>query len=231
MNARVVAVSLIALSACTASASVATISLTMLAQKSEVIVVADVTKIIDRAGTRVAVVKVVKGLIGATAKDTLEFVAVKTWTCDISDAKAGERVVLYLNEVTSRAGKTMMGQQLGLARAGSAKDGRALFTLAHSGRGRIVINRSKKGDWVGVEHSKYDEEWRFNVNLSVPKGLEVSDVSSSKDRFIEATARIALKDVLAVTETAVKTKVTYTSLPEKSEPDMRARFCRTKPPG
>ena len=185
-----------------ANFSVGTIGVNRLAIGSQVIAVADVTEIVERSGVRVAVAKVVRGLKGAVPNDTIEFVAEKTWTCDISNAVLGERVLLYLIKVRDRDGVTMFKQDLSKAASMSRSAGRVLYELYHSGRGRIVINRSKDGDWLAVKRRSGDP-WTLNVNLTAPKQVRVFNSQPVDRRPLNATGRVLLTDILAATETAI----------------------------
>ena len=63
---------------------------------------------------------------------TVEFLASPTWTCDISEAKKGETVLLFL----TKSGKSRS------------------YAIAHSGRGRLplrtVAGKSYATFWPGV---------------------------------------------------------------------------------
>lgn len=216
-----------------ANLKVATISIKDIAQSSQVIVVADVIEIVDRSGVRVAMAKVVRGLKGAVPNDTIEFVAEKTWTCDISNAVLGERVLLYLIKVRDRDGVTMFKQDLSKAASMSRSAGRVLYELYHSGRGRIVINRSKDGDWLAVKRRSGDP-WTLNVNLTAPKKVRVFNSQPVDRRPLNATGRVLLTDILAATETAIDPlRLKYQILYKWSlvnPPPKSKRYCRNSGP-
>ncbi len=118
-----------------ARAMVAPIKFHELVANSEVIVVAQVTKIDIRGkDEEIATARVVqtwKGTPGAEVR----FLASPTWTCDISDAEIGEHVVLFLTR---------------------SKDS-AILIIAHSGRGRMPLRE--------VEGKSYATIWADDVIL------------------------------------------------------------------
>jgi hypothetical protein len=109
-------------------AEVAEIPLKRLVAQSDMIVVARVTKVEDgRADVKteddrffprvkVATAEVIETWKGTPLRE-VRYVASPLWTCDISDAEMGERVVLFLR---SRKGSPIM-------------------MIAHSGRGRMPL--------------------------------------------------------------------------------------------
>ena len=98
-------------------AKVATISLEELVQRSDIIILAKVeTFTRPFIGKRYAKAKVTDVWKG-TQVDRVEFLASPTWTCDISDARKGETVLLFLTKRgTSRS-----------------------YAIVHSGRGRLPL--------------------------------------------------------------------------------------------
>jgi hypothetical protein len=96
-------------------AEVAAISFEKLVQNSEIIVVADVEAVSKTLlGKRYAKAKVIEVWKGKPS-EKIEFLASPTWTCDISDAKKGERVLLFLMKT----------------------DNSRSYAITHSGRGRM----------------------------------------------------------------------------------------------
>ncbi len=116
-------------------AKVAAVAFKDLVAGSEVIVVAQVTKVEaggkDQDVATARVIEVWKGSPGAVVR----YLASPTWTCDISDAKEGERIVLFLAK---------------------SKDS-PLLTIAHSGRGRMPLRE--------VEGKSYATLWTIDVIL------------------------------------------------------------------
>jgi hypothetical protein len=124
-----------------AEAKVARITLKKLVDSSDLIVVACETNVEDgpaelnfgeevRSPITVATARIVEILKGKAGPE-VRYIASPTWTCDISKAKAGERVVLFLSK---------------------SKHAPFMF-IAHSGRGRMPI-RDVNGKqhatiWVG----------------------------------------------------------------------------------
>lgn len=98
------------------SAKVARIEFSKLIAISELIVVATVDSVgfpIGKRYARATVKEVWKG----TNLSKVEFLASPTWTCDISEAKKGETVLLFLTQ---------------------SKKSRS-YAIAHSGRGRMPL--------------------------------------------------------------------------------------------
>lgn len=182
-----------------ANFKVSTISLEALAKQSDAIVVAEVSKIVTRAGVRVAVATIVEGVKPGSPTGTIEFVAEATWTCDISSAVAGERVLLFLSEVRNESRATMFRQELAQAASESQKAGRILYELAHSGRGRLVLSKSPR-DWlIGITRWQDGHAWNLNVSLMLPAGVTVR-VDGPRN------GRIALSDLVSATQKALNTK-------------------------
>jgi hypothetical protein len=124
-----------------AGARVGSITLKELVDSSDLIVVACETKVEDgpadlnlgnavRTPLEIATARIVEVWKGKAESD-VRYIASPTWTCDISEAKVGERVVLFLS-----------------------KSKRPPFMLiAHSGRGRMPIRdvnaKPHATVWVG----------------------------------------------------------------------------------
>jgi hypothetical protein len=100
-----------------AFAKVASVQFTNLVANCELIVIAKVESVSSPLiGKKYAKARVTEVWKGAKA-DTVKFLASPSWTCDISQAKKGETVLLFLT-----------------------KDGKARsYEIAHSGRGRLPI--------------------------------------------------------------------------------------------
>jgi hypothetical protein len=97
------------------------------------------------------------------ASSCFYFVAEPTWTCDTSDAVAGETVLLFLSRVREQ---TIERPNLGKppVRVGAAKQ-QALFYIAHSGRGRMPVRQ--------VNGQTYVTLWTEDVLL--PPGIQTID--------------------------------------------------------
>jgi hypothetical protein len=88
-----------------------------LVQSSDIIVIAKVESVSHPPiGKRYAKAKVTEVWKGAQT-ERVEFLASPTWTCDISEAKKGETVLLFLK----KGGKSRS------------------YTIAHAGRGRMPL--------------------------------------------------------------------------------------------
>lgn len=109
-----------------AFARVGSIALNELPRESEIILVAKVKSVtqplIGRRYAKAEVVEVWKG----DQKERVEFLASPTWTCDVSEARKGETVLLFL----IKGGKSRS------------------FTIAHSGRGRMPLRTVNGKEFV-----------------------------------------------------------------------------------
>ena len=182
-----------------ANFKVATIGLDTLVKQSEVIVIAEVTEIVTRAGVKVAVAKVFEGVKSGSPTGTIEFVAERTWTCDTSNAVVGERVLLYLGKVRKDSRITMLKQDLGKAASESRNGGRVLYVLAHHGRGRLVL-KERSGAWmVPIWRWTKNEAWKLNVNLKLPNGMGIHSIEPLK-------GHVALADVVTSTLNSLRAK-------------------------
>jgi hypothetical protein len=136
---------IVGLSPLSGKASVAEITLRELIDMSDLIVVATVTKV-EKGTTypppaephlpppEIATARVLETWKGTHFQE-VSFLASPTWTCDISDAKQGERVVLFLR---------------------SSKESR-IYCVAHSGRGRMPLRE--------VGSRTYATIWVHDVQL------------------------------------------------------------------
>lgn len=123
-----------------ALARVGRVSLTALARGAERIVLARVQSVSTIDGMRIAKAMAQETYKGSPGGSPFYFIASPTWRCDTSDAKVGELALLFLNRTKgSRAGRERLG--LPPAHVGVTP----LFSIAHSGRGRMPL-RSVRGE-------------------------------------------------------------------------------------
>ena len=102
----------------TAEAKVKALKLQEVVKDADFIGIVEVTSIMmAQKGRRVATAKVV-ALWKGNVTETVQFLAEPTWECDVSDAKAGERIVLF---------------------ASKGSGNKSVSEIAHSGRGRMPI--------------------------------------------------------------------------------------------
>lgn len=177
-----------------ASAKVATISLEQLTIRSELIVIAEVTAIEECAGVRIARVGTVTSIKGM-APTNIAFVAESTWTCDISSASIGERVLLYLRPVGRGEFVTMNGQDLSAARDRSSDRGITLFALTHAGRGRIPLQHIRRR-WVAKTRTVAEKLPELLVNLVLPSSAPIG-------REQDGTATVSLSYLVKLTRQAI----------------------------
>jgi len=153
---------LLACAASTVSAKVGTISLMDLTKQSSLIVVGTVSSV--RAGPiRMATFDVERFVKGKGPR-RLDFVAQPTWRCDISDAKPGEKLLLFLDKV--KAGTTI-GGMIGL----NKKLDHDSYLIGHSGRGRIQLSGQGANQFIAFKPDSFMEPTEYVVNLLLPKDL------------------------------------------------------------
>lgn len=179
-------------------------SLFMLTASSPVIVVADVTQIVDRGGVRVGVAKVTRAINGAQVGDVLEIVAASIWTCDSSNAEAGETVLLYLSPVSQTAGVSLLGLDLAAARLASEAEGRTLYRIEHHGNGRMIVQGEGAERWIEAEVPKYVDGWRLGYYVLMPPKMEMFEVRNGEDRGPKMVAKVRAEDVLSYTIGVIK---------------------------
>ena len=154
------------------TAKVAAIQFSNLVARSELIVVAKVewvsSPLIGKQYAKARVTEIWKG----TRTDTVEFLASPTWTCDISEAKKGETVLLFLTK----------------------SDKSRSYTIALSGRGRLPLRtvggKSYATVWPDIRFPKDtptidgpEPQWDFirlvEAELFPSRLLEHYDLSAS----------------------------------------------------
>ena len=165
-----------------ATKKVKTITVDELYQMSQVIATAKVESISAVSGVKVATAKIIKIFKGKPVTDHLKFVAQQTWTCDISTAIKGETILLYLSPVTSSL-KEQEVTQLDGAASELALNGFTLYSIGHSGRGRLALT-SVKGAYAVAAYFESstlgDDWWRINTELNLPNGKKVKRKGEDK---------------------------------------------------
>lgn len=154
---------------------VATITVNELYKQSKVIVLAEVESITFVAKTKIATAKILKTYKGKPVGQTVKFVAQETWACDISNAIRGEKVLLYLVSTTAGIkdeGVTAAAKEL-------ATKGAMLYSIGHSGRGRLPIDPSKPDPSLATQAAE-KRNWSINLNLEIPDSKYIQ--KTSKDQ-------------------------------------------------
>ena len=145
-----------------ATAKVGTINLQDLTKQSSLIVVGTVSSV-HTGNIRMATFEVERFVKGTGPKH-LEFVAEPTWTCDISDAKPGERLLLFLDR--AEAGR-IVGGKIGL----NKKLDHDAYLIGHSGRGRIQLLGLGANQFISFKPGSFMEPTEYVINLRLPKDL------------------------------------------------------------
>jgi hypothetical protein len=131
----------VTLAAGSAQARVAAISLGDLARNSAIIGIVRVDQIRTVNGWRIATATIQTPIANVNAGQTVTFIAEPTWTCDTSGAVLGEQTLLFLTPLDRRFAAQTEGLTgkggLNAAQDRLAKDGKVLYEITHSGRGRI----------------------------------------------------------------------------------------------
>ncbi len=117
-----------------AQARVARTTLVDLARNADAIVIARVEGVPSFDGLPVARAVPTRVLKGNLGQGPLHFVAGPTWSCDMSTAVRGETVLLFLNRA-----ETDRFSRKGYRQPGARVPVKPLYTLAHSGRGRMPL--------------------------------------------------------------------------------------------
>lgn len=150
---------------------VAPITVNQLYQMSPVIVRAQVFSIAKASGVRIATAKVLDTFKGQ-AGVTVSFVAQKTWTCDVSNAKTGEEVLLYLIPAKPESDvRDMVDVSDAVKRFN--EQGKPLFYIGHSGRGRLALTKGKTDFTLPVtfvQNNFSDDRWNVNADTRLPNG-------------------------------------------------------------
>jgi hypothetical protein len=158
----------LALSPSSVRASVGTITLKELVDGTDLIVLATVTKVEDGPANlklgedvfppiKIATARVLEAWKGNTGHE-VRYLASSTWICDISDAKVGERVVLFL------------------MRPKDWPKAWPFRVIAHAGMGRMPIR--------DVEGKAFATIWTEHVRL--PKGVMTIPGPATKYEFIRS---------------------------------------------
>lgn len=145
---------------------VASASLTEVIKGSDLIAVGTVSEVTKVNGYRVAKLKIEGVLKGNAQTSEAFFLASPTWTCDVSDAKVGERGLYFLSTQT---------RELEFP---SRHNGQPIFLIAHSGYGRLLSHEQGK--------------FRNSSMIDLPKSFPVEEFRQSDTVRLEL---ISTKDV------------------------------------
>jgi hypothetical protein len=167
-------------------ARVASVTLRELVDRSDLIVVATVTKVEDGPadllrtlrledprlpGVKVATAQVVEAWKGIAPRE-VRYVASPTWVCDISGASVGERVVLFLGK----------------------SDDSPFLWIAHTGRGRMPLR-----DVKGTPHATL---WVDDVRL--PPGVATIPGARPEYSFIRS---VELRRLRLIVQAMLRTDI------------------------
>lgn len=133
--------------------------LTTVIKGSDLIALGTVSEVVTVNGYRVAKLKIEGVLKGEAQLQEAYFVASPTWTCDISDAKVGERGLYFLSPANR------------VSNIPPFHNGRPLFLIAHSGHGRLL--RQPQG--------------KFHISgmIILPEGFPVERVNRANGERLE----------------------------------------------
>lgn len=129
----------------------------------------------------VAVVRVERTIAGPPVERLL-YIATSTWTCDVSDAVAGERALYFLraDDWMLRGGEALRAEVERLA------DGDPVLALSHSGRGRMPLV-----DLGGAPHATL---WAGNLRL--PESLPLIEHEDPERSHLRAAPLDALLELV-----------------------------------
>lgn len=101
----------------------------------------------------IATVRIDKSLKGFAEGSRVQFLATRTWTCDISTAVVGERGLFFLSGNMLSA-KLAEGTLEALKKETSSSN---LYKLSHSGRGRMILQEFNGAEYVATQDIKLPE--------------------------------------------------------------------------
>jgi len=160
------------------------------------IVLGKVAEVRSVGGVQIARLRITETLKGAKRRE-LFFLAQSTWICDISAAKQGETVLLFLfsdvpvpatddEETLFSLPKTF---KRSLGEAGITE----MFRIADAGRGRMPVRV--------MDHQRFVTLWVDDVKL--PKDVETFDGAEPKHSFIRS---VRLGDILHLVNEAISSR-------------------------
>jgi|CXWL01.1.fsa_nt_gi hypothetical protein len=177
------------------------ISLAELEKLSSLVVVAKITSVDLIEGVKIATAEVESVHRGVINSRKIHFLAEPTWTCDASGAVLGETVLLYLHrrssrssEVANRTVSSLRNPSTGLKDFSKpftyfAQKGETLYTISHSGCGRLPLEKLGDAWFTDATYSPYRKQWSMGLN-DLPRYAQVAVVSKER-------GRIALRSLLA----------------------------------
>ena len=137
---------LLALGAPPCQAKVGIIPLSDLSRGSDLILIAKITNVETSQGIKIASIKLLHTIKGEPPP-SLGIVAQSTWTCDTSDAYPGEKTLLFLDRVPNNVVRLRGNRDVPDIRVAGAP----LYYIAHSGRGRMLIEKINGIEYAGVQ--------------------------------------------------------------------------------
>lgn len=101
-----------------------------------VVSVVSVRKLATYSVAEGTVIELIKG----SKRRNISFMCSPTWKCDVSNAKAGERILVFLSHVSKSDLQAHNPEIKGIPAEG-------IDLIGHSGSGRIVLHRTKSNGW------------------------------------------------------------------------------------
>ncbi len=166
-----------------AHARVASTDLDGLASGADVIGVMRVDQIETIKGVRIARATVVTPLAGCKAGQTFFLVAEPTWTCDVGEARTGEKSVFCLSRLREPLSRLQIRE---LKRAlQPVESDKRIHTISHAGRGHFPVVRKGTTDWLNT--GKYG----FDLLPAEGKGDRLAPLRLTDFKVVVRKARIA----------------------------------------
>lgn len=162
---------------------VATITVNELFRNSDLVVIAEVKEIRKVSGIQIASADIQQTFKGEPAIKSVDFVAESAWSCDISTAIKGERVLLYLSTSNFESPIYEEFKQIANLASQYRAKGLQLYGISHSGRGRFQLTNGKTGPTVQVffvESRLGDDTWKVNPEVRLPNGKLVHNLVKDK---------------------------------------------------
>jgi hypothetical protein len=134
------AIALLAVSPLAARGKAGPMDLDEMYWAADLVVIGRTTQVTGDAGWSVATLEIERVIKGSPASRTVRYLASPTWTCDVSDAAPGERVLIFLGRVNLHdAEQHARTVERRIPPIGTKRD--PVYWIVHSGRGQLPIER------------------------------------------------------------------------------------------
>lgn len=168
-------------------------SLADMSNGSNYITLAHVESVKSINGVKIASVLTEKVFKGRFTNSRFYVLAEPTWQCDISEAIPGERVLLFLNPTKNSVVHFRFGYR---KKAAVRISHTPLFSIAHSGRGRMPLRKIKGKDYITV----------YTYGVTLPSNIKT--VNGPNPKEAEYMRSALLQDIVTALPFKSAKKVT-----------------------